>query len=84
MIWTFASLIIGNYYVNDIQAILVSTKEDTINTFEDLINRRDVSLIMTKGFHHIIKDFVDIVSNNSFYLLKKLLLCFTGESKNES
>jgi len=48
IVWTFASLIISNHFVNDIKALLVSEKEFSIESFEQLIERNDFKILIEK------------------------------------
>ncbi len=45
IIWALSTLILSNYYVNDIQALLVSTKEKRIETFQELVEREDITVL---------------------------------------
>jgi hypothetical protein len=45
IIWALSTLILSNYYVNDIQALLVSAKEKRIETFQQLVEREDITAL---------------------------------------
>ncbi len=43
IIWALSTLILSNYFVNDMQAVLVSNKEKRIENFQQLVEREDVT-----------------------------------------
>ncbi len=42
-IWALSTFIISNYIVNDIQALLVSIREKRIETFQELVEKTDIT-----------------------------------------
>ncbi len=43
------SFVLSNYFVNDFQALLVSKEEIRINTFKELIETTDISIIVEEA-----------------------------------
>ncbi len=43
------SFILVNYFMNDFQALLVSNEEIQINSFKELINTEDISILVQEG-----------------------------------
>ncbi len=43
------SFVLSNYFVNDFQALLVSKEEIRINTFKELIETKDLSILVEEG-----------------------------------
>ncbi len=48
-IWALSTFIISNYIVNDIQALLVSIREKRIETFQELVERTDITALAVRN-----------------------------------
>jgi hypothetical protein len=47
--WVMVTFLIRNFYVSDIQAMFVSRKEMRIETFDQLIEKEDIKILIDFG-----------------------------------
>jgi hypothetical protein len=47
--WAFVSIVLINHFVSNIQVLLVLQKEDSIESFEQLLKRDDIKLLVNGG-----------------------------------
>ncbi len=55
--WAFVLIVLINHFVSDVQALLVLQKQDSIGSFEQLLKRDDIKLLVNGGskIHRILK-----------------------------
>ncbi len=48
-LWLISSIILYNHFVSDILSSFVSIKEEYIQSFEQLIERSDINILVVRG-----------------------------------
>ncbi len=69
IIWSFFSILIENHFLSQFQATLIVKKELRIETFQQLIEKKDIRILMNKNSYayKIIKRVIGIKFLENFF-----------------